>query len=78
MCPSQDPPHPTPCKDKGKQCATDQQQKKRKWVVEVDSEGATEVREGMFMAYVRRVERRDRYVSFNPIDDYRRRVENIE
>ena len=44
--------------------------------MEVDS--TMEVHEGGFMADARWVERHDRYVSFNPIDDYRGRVENMK
>ena len=44
----------------------------------MDSEGAIEVCESSFMADTRQVERRDRHISFNSIDDYRGKVKNIE
>ena len=75
---SQDSSCPAPRKDKGKQPLEDQQQRKRKQVVEMDSEGTVEAPEGGFIANTRRVERRERYVSFNPIEDYQGRVENIK
>ena len=44
----------------------------------MDSEDAVEVCEGGFIVDVRRVEHYDKYVSFNLIEDYQGRVENIE
>ena len=64
--------------DKGKQPADDQQQWKRKQVVEADNDEVIEVCERSFMANMKRVERMDRYVSLNPTDDYKGRVMNIE
>ena len=44
----------------------------------MNSKGSAEVCEDSLMADARRVEQRYRYVSFNSIDDYQGRVENIE